>query len=95
MIDDKTSKALVWAYSLWAAVAVTLAQAWLALALEHANVALMLGLTACSISAVAATAHVRCFAIRVLAVVRRLHGIEDGQDDGDGSSGRGSLRRVT
>ena len=92
MIDRTTSKAIVWAYGLWAAVGVTLAQSWLALALHAPWVAVMLGLTACVFSAIAATAHIRCFAIRVMSTVRRLHGIEDGE--GDGSSGRGSLRRV-
>ena len=87
MIDTKTSKALVIAYALWAVTALLLAQGWVLLALDYWRPAVMMGLTGCAMSAVAAVAHIRSFSIRVLTVIRRLHGI-DGDHEPQG------LRRV-
>lgn len=76
MNDRKTSTCTVVAYALWTTAALLLAAAWGMCLAGLYHRATLLGLTACAVSAVAAVAHVRCFAIRLSCIVRRLWGVE-------------------
>lgn len=58
-------------FTLWAVVAVLVLSAWLAWSSGAGSVSGLLGATACAISACAATAHVRLYAMSVCATVRR------------------------
>lgn len=64
--------------ALWALVALLLLGAWLTwfTADSHRGVAYLLGFTACSTSAAAATAHVRVYSVQLCALIRMAAGVE-------------------
>lgn len=77
MNDGYVSRSCIIASTLWGAVVLLLAGAWwFGLRADQPLVAQLLAATACATSAVAATAHIRCYAIRVMNLVRVTAGLE-------------------
>ena len=64
--------------ALWTWVLLLLTAAWIVwgVAGQH-GAGVMLGLTACASSAAAATAQIRCYTLRVCALLRVTSGLED------------------
>jgi len=62
----------VWAYVVWAAVIALLISAWLVMlaAPRQWRLAFLLGGSACVLSPMAATLHIRSFAVRVSSLIR-------------------------
>lgn len=73
MIDRRVSGVLVAAITLWVITGLLILAAWgLALAGDW-DAGFMLGLTACAMSAAAATVQVRHFATKICVLMRKLH----------------------
>ena len=72
MNDDRTiSTGAIITGCLWAWVILLLLAAWLTWgAGSPGNLPILLGLTACASSAAAATAQIRCYAVRMCAVIK-------------------------
>lgn len=67
---------------LWAWVAALLLASWGTWLLsDHTTLPILLGLTACASSAAAATAQVRCYAVRLCRVVRVTGGLQRPEAD--------------
>lgn len=58
--------------ALWATVFILVAASWVMMLTGHSGVTHALGYTACTLSAVAAVAHIRCYAVRGLGVIRAI-----------------------
>lgn len=63
-------------YALWSWVVLAIAVGWICSAAGQQHLAVMLGLTACASSAIAATATIRLFALRTQALIRTMRDIE-------------------
>lgn len=64
------------AIALWVVVGVLMASALIVIALGRWKVGVVLTQLSCMTAPIAATVHVRVFAIRMSNLVRRLHGVE-------------------
>lgn len=62
--------------ALWGAVISLVAASWVTMLTGHHGLTHVLGYTACTLSAVAAVAHIRCYAVRAVNVIRILVGVE-------------------
>lgn len=78
MIDNRNvSLTCVALICLWASTAALLAAAWIVgWSTDWSGTAYMLGLSGCALSAVAATAHVRSYAVQVCRLIRAASGLE-------------------
>lgn len=70
MIDRSVSASKIEAGVLWGLVILLILGAW-AVAFVHWQAAILVGVTACALSAGAATMQIRCYVIRVCALLRR------------------------
>lgn len=59
-------------WTTWISVAALIAGMWLAMVLDHEQLAVVMGFTACAGSAVAGTLHIRQFICRTQRMVRTL-----------------------
>lgn len=80
MNERTTSTDMVVAGIAWTVVVLLLTSGWLLLGAGNWQVGLMLGLTACAASAFAAVRHIRCYTVRLCALVRNCAGLVDSQD---------------
>ena len=77
MHDNAISASKLAAYALWAWVALLFAVAWLTWAFgDHETLWMMFAFTGCASSALAATFQVRCYSLRVCALLRATHGLD-------------------
>jgi len=67
--------------ALWAIVAIIMGTAWLLVGLGHRTAANMLGLTGCATSAAAAVSSIRCYTLRICALLRATSGRMIGDSD--------------
>lgn len=88
MQDSSIPASRVISFALWAVVAGFMIAAWLVLFAGEADVAIMIGLTGCVAAATAAVATIRCYSLRLCAVLRIISINQRGQDGGDGRSVR-------
>lgn len=73
--DPRLSYGAITTAALWLWVVMALMGAWTAWLVGRHEFAVMLGFTACASSAVAATAHIRCYAARVCRLIRVMGGL--------------------
>lgn len=85
MHDSSISASKVVTAALWAWVAGLFIGAWVTWAVSDHDVWMMLALTGCASSALAATAHIRSFSLQICALVRVIGGLEcaDRSEDGN------------
>ena len=76
MYDGSVSTSKLITIALWAWVILLLSAAWIVWALGKHEGAAMLGFTACASSAAAATSQIRCYSLRVCALMRVTPGGE-------------------
>ena len=76
--DPRYSLTTLIAYVGWAVTAALLFVGWVAWVLQDSYIGLpvMLATTACLASAVAAVAHIRCYAARLARLIRVMNGLE-------------------
>jgi hypothetical protein len=60
---------------LWMAVAALLAAAWIVALVGPWQIAMMLGFSTCATAAAAAVSHIRCYALRIIGLVRAVSGL--------------------
>lgn len=78
MHDNSIPTSRVITGALWTWVILVLLAAWIVFAVGYHELAAMLGLTACASSAAAATAQIRCYTLRVCALLRVTAGLDGG-----------------
>ena len=69
----------------WAIVAALLAGAWVVLMSTRPGpraIGLLLATTGCALSAFAAVLSIRRYAVRICCLIRNLHGVNTGDDEG-------------
>lgn len=84
MQEDYFLKCRVYAWFAWLAMAVFISAGWIVMVVNHRMwwLSVLLGITGLSLSAVAATLHIRSFMVRVCALVRAASDRELPRDGG-------------
>lgn len=70
MIEQAVDLGKLVAGAAWAVVALLIAAAWVVGLLVNWQIGMLLATSACALSAAAAVLHIRCFMVRVLALIR-------------------------
>lgn len=78
MIEEYVNKGRVTANAMWAVVVGLMSVGWgvMLLAPDYWKIGGMFAATSCATSAIAATLHIRCYAVRLAALVRGVSGIQ-------------------
>lgn len=79
MHDSSISTSKLITAALWAWVLLLFAAAWATWALGASEIWMMLAFTGCASSACAATSQIRCYALRLCAMVRATGGADRGE----------------
>lgn len=82
MHDEYVNKGKVITLAAWGVVVALMLSGWVTMVAtpEHWKVAGMLAATACASSALAATLHIKCYAVRLSCLMRATSGLREGAE---------------